>query len=411
LALLHVNLDRFKQVNDTLGHSVGDRLLKAVADRLRLCAFDDESLVRAAWPETVLLSRMGGDEFTLLLPGLTSPDAASRMARSILAAMSEAFEAEDEELFITPSIGISVFPEDGEDADTLLRNAGAATEFAKASGRNTLRFYSAELNKVSRERLAIESQLRRAIERDELVLHYQPKVHMRSGRVVAAEALLRWNHPQLGLLMPDRFVPLAEESGFIVEIGEWVIERACAQMAQWRAAGLPDLAVAVNVSRHEMVAGHVVQVIRASMQRHGIAPGQLVVELTESLLMDRVDLMSQQLRELRELGAEVSIDDFGTGFSSMNYLKRFPVDELKIDRSFVAGTPLAKADVAIVRAIIVLAHSLGMRVVAEGVEVEAQRALLDGLDCDVFQGYLCSRPVAPDDFAATVASINAASPA
>jgi diguanylate cyclase (GGDEF)-like protein len=406
LALLHINLDRFKQVNDTLGHSVGDQLLKAVAQRLKSCTRHDDDVARVERPEPALLSRMGGDEFTLLLLGLTSPESASRVARRILALMAPSFGTDGEDLFITPSIGISVFPEDGEDGDTLLRNASAATEYAKSSGRNTYRFYSAELNNASRERLTFENQLRRAIERNELVLHYQPKVDLQSDRVVGAEALLRWNHPEQGLVMPDRFIPVAEESGVIVDIGEWVIEQACAQIAEWRDAGRGNVRVAVNVSRHEMVGGGVVRATRRAMQRHAIARGQLVIELTESMLMDRVEVTSQQLRDLRELGAEVSIDDFGTGYSSMNYLKRFPVDELKIDRSFVAGMPGDKADVAIVRAIIVLAHSLGLRVVAEGVETEAQREALRELACDVFQGYLCSRPVSPQEFMVKVQSIN-----
>jgi EAL domain-containing protein (putative c-di-GMP-specific phosphodiesterase class I) len=328
------------------------------------------------------------------------------VARRILALMAPSFGTDGEDLFITPSIGISVFPEDGEDGDTLLCNASAATEYAKSSGRNTYRFYSAELNHASRERLTIENQLRRSIERNELVLHYQPKIDLQSDRVVGAEALLRWNHPELGLVMPERFIPVAEESGLIVDIGEWVIEQACAQMAEWRAAGRGNVRVAVNVSRNEMVGGGVVRATRRAMQRYGIARGQLVIELTESMLMDRIEVTSQQLRDLRELGAEVSIDDFGTGYSSMNYLKRFPVDELKIDRSFVAGMPGDKADVAIVRAIIVLAHSLGMRVVAEGVETQAQRDLLRELACDVFQGYLCSEPLLPQEFVVKVRSIN-----
>jgi EAL domain-containing protein (putative c-di-GMP-specific phosphodiesterase class I) len=252
--------------------------------------------------------------------------------------------------------------------------------------------------------LALETDLRRAIRRDELLLHYQPKVDLASGRVTGAEALLRWQHAELGLIPPDRFIPIAEESGLIVEIGEWVVHRACAQMAEWR--DLPELKIAVNVSRHEMVAGGLVDAVQQAMQRHGIAAGRLVVELTESMLMDRVDFTTRQLKALRALGVDLSIDDFGTGYSSMSYLRRFPLDELKIDRSFVAGTPADKAGTAIVQTIIALGHSLGMRVVAEGVETEEQRALLHSLGCDSFQGYLCSRPLAPEAFAARVAEIN-----
>ena len=224
--------------------------------------------------------------------------------------------------------------------------------------------------------------------------------------MVGAEALLRWNHPQLGLVPPDRFIPIAEESGLIVEIGEWVVRRACAQIAEWRAQGCDGVRMAVNVSRHEMVAGGLVHVVRDAIARHAVAPHELVLELTESMLMDRADFTRSQLESLRALGVELSIDDFGTGYSSMSYLKRFPLDELKIDRSFIAGAPADKTDVAIVRAIVVLAHSLGMRVVAEGVETEAQRALLRELRCDAFQGYLCSAPLPPQAFFDRVLQIN-----
>jgi EAL domain-containing protein (putative c-di-GMP-specific phosphodiesterase class I) len=280
---------------------------------------------------------------------------------------------------------------------------------AKGNGRNTFQFYSPQHNGASIERLALETQLRRALERKEMVLHYQPKVDLASGRVVGAEALLRWMHPRLGMVAPDRFIPLAEESGLIVDFGEWVIHSACAQMAQWRANGLGDIKVAVNVSRHEVVAGGLVRTVAEAIRRHAIQPGQLVIELTESMLMDRHEQTRRQLEELRTMGVELSIDDFGTGYSSMNYLKRFPLDELKIDKSFVSGTPEDPTNCAIVKAVIVLAHSLGMRVVAEGVEEDPQRAMLQGLGCDVFQGYLCSPPLAAAQFIDIRRDINEAS--
>jgi diguanylate cyclase len=252
----------------------------------------------------------------------------------------------------------------------------------------------------------MQTRLRRAIERNELLLHFQPKVELASGRVVGAEALLRWVNPDLGLVGPDRFIPMAEESGLIVEFGEWVLNNACAQMARWRDAGLGDIKVAINVSRHEVVAGGLVATVDAAMARHAIRPGQLVIELTESMLMDHHEQTRRQLEALRSRGVELSIDDFGTGYSSMNYLKRFPLDELKVDKSFVNGTPDDQTNSAIVKAVIVLAHSLGMRVVAEGVETEASRTMLQALGCDVFQGYLCSKPLPAPAFIALQAQIN-----
>jgi EAL domain-containing protein (putative c-di-GMP-specific phosphodiesterase class I) len=331
---------------------------------------------------------------------------AGRVARQMLGALAASFQVDGRDLFITPSIGIAVFPDDGGDDATLLRNASVATQHAKDSGRNTAQFYSAELNHVSLERLLLENQLRRAIERDELVLHYQPKIDLASGRVTGAEALLRWQHAELGLVGPARFIPIAEETGLIVEIGEWVVRKACEQIAHWRDQTGVDLRVAVNVSRHGLVSGQLESVVRDAIERWRIAPGQLVLELTESMLMDRVDSMAAKLRALRALGVDLSIDDFGTGYSSMSYLKQFPVQELKIDRSFVSGTPQDRTDHAIVRALVVLGHSLGMTVVAEGVEQEAQRAALAALACDSYQGFLCSPALPPQEFVAKLREIN-----
>ena len=401
LAMLHIGLDRFKQINDGLGHSAGDRLLEAVGQRLRSC-------VRRS--DTLLLCRLEGDQFGLLMPGMESPDVAERMARRILASMARPFQQDGQDLFVTPSIGISVYPDDGLDEATLRRNAAAAMAHAKRSGRNTFEFYSAELNSASLERLSLETQLRRAIPRGELLLHYQPKIEFASGRVVGAEALVRWMRPGVGMVPPAQFIPIAEEIGLIVEIGEWVIETVCAQMAAWRAAGLGDVKVAINVTRHDMVAGGLVRAVAGAMTRHRIERGQLVIELTESMLVDRVEQTRKQLEELRGFGVELAIDDFGTGYSSMNYLKRFPFDELKIDKSFIDGTPHDPTDCAIVKATIVLAHSMGMRAVAEGVESAAQRDLLHSLGCDSCQGFLYSKPLAAAAFQARLLEINAAVP-
>ena len=407
LALLYLNLDRFGQVNDTLGSATGDRLLAAVAARLKRHTRSDDKAARDARTDATLLSRVGGDEFAVLLPEIASPGAAERVARRILAALSYPFKVDGRDLYMTPSVGIAIYPQDGRDDEALLRNASAAMRHAKESGRNTYCFYAQELNRASMERLALETQLRRAVQRNELLLYYQPKVDVGSGRVVGAEALLRWRHPQLGMVPPDRFIPIAEEAGLIVELSEWVIDRACAQIAAWRAQGLWDgLQVAVNISRQVIVAGGLVQATRAAVERHAVRGGDLIFELTESMLIDRTDVISTQMDELRKMGIQLSIDDFGTGYSSMAYLKRFPLDELKIDRSFVANAPTDRTDLAIVRAVIVLAHTLGLRVVAEGVETEVQRALLKKLSCDVFQGYLASPPLPSDGFVARMIELN-----
>ncbi len=399
LAMLQIGLDRFKQINDSLGRGAGDRLLEAISQRLRACVRRSDAL---------LLSRLEGDQFGLLMPGIEAPDAADRMARRILASMSRPFHHEGRELFVTPSIGISVYPGDGVNAETLRRNAAAAMRHAKSNGRNTFAFYSTELNSASVERLTLETQLRRAIERNELVLYYQPKIDLATDRVVGAEALLRWLRPELGLVPPAQFIGIAEETGLIVELDEWVITTACAQMAAWRDAGLGDVKVAVNVTRHDLAAGGLIRTVGDAVSRYAIKRGQLAIELTESMLVDRVEHTRQQLEQLRRLGVEVAIDDFGTGYSSMNYLKRFPLDELKIDKSFVDGMPDGATDCAIVKALVVLAHSLGMRVVAEGVESTGQRDLLRSLGCDSYQGYLCSKPLPAAAFQARMLEINAA---
>jgi diguanylate cyclase len=339
LALLHINLDRFRLVNETMGHASGDALLAAVAQRLMGVARQQVGLLGRRAADGSFLSRLGGDEFALLLPSIDAAEAAGRVARQILAELARPITIDTRDLVVTPSIGVAVFPADGTDEATLLRNASVAMKHAKDSGRKTYQFYAQDLNSASLELLMLETQLRGAIGRHELELHYQPKVSLSTGRIIGAEALLRWRHPELGLVPPGRFIPIAEESGLIVEMGEWVLETACAQMASWRKSLGHDVKVAVNVSRHGLVSGALAQVVQAAMRRNVIAPGQLVLELTESMLMDRVDTTARKLHELRDLGVELSIDDFGTGYSSMSYLKQFPVQELKIDRSFIKDTP------------------------------------------------------------------------
>ena len=400
LAMLHLNLDRFRQINDTLGHGAGDMLLAAVAERLRQATRANHSMLGNRLGDAPFLARLGSDEFALLMPSITSPEPASRAARQVLAALARPFEIDGKDIFLTPSIGISVYPDDGQDDASLMRSAGVAMQHVKDGGRNAFEFYSEKINTVSVERLMLETHLRRAIARDELVLHYQPKTDLQTGRIVGAEALLRWQHAELGLVPPGRFIPIAEESGLIIEIGEWVIHRACAQMAQWRAEHGEEVKVAVNVARHSVVSGSLLRTTREALMRHRVPPSHLVLELTESMLMDRVESTAAKLGALRALGVDLSIDDFGTGYSSMSYLKQFPIQELKIDRSFIRDADRNPTDAAIVRALIMLGHSLGLRVVAEGVETEAQRTALQALHCDQFQGFLCSPALPPQAFIA-----------
>jgi diguanylate cyclase len=410
LALLHINLDRFRLVNETMGHGSGDALLAAVAERLHAIARLPLGQIGQRATDGSFLARLGGDEFALLLPAIESAEPAGRVARQILSALAKPIQVDGRDLVVTPSVGAAVYPDDAKDAASLMRNASVAMKHAKDSGRNSFQFYASELNSASLELLVLETQLRGAIARHELELHYQPKVSLKTGRIIGAEALARWRHPELGLVPPGRFIPIAEESGLIVEIGEWVLDTACAQMAAWRRSMGIDMKVAVNVSRHGLVSGALAQVVEAAMTRNAIAPGQLVLELTESMLMDRVDATAQKLRELRALGVELSIDDFGTGYSSMSYLKQFPVQELKIDRSFIQGTPEDRTDTAIVRTLIMLAHSLEMRVVAEGVERAEQRDTLVDLSCDCFQGFLCSPALPAAEFELKVRACQAANP-
>ena len=404
-ALLHIDLDRFKQINDTLGHRTGDKLLCAVGKVL------DSTFVNAeatGWPgnrapeSTVTLARVGGNGFAALLPNLhnlSKVDGATSIARQVLSAFSKPFQIDGREMFVTVSIGIAISPGDGEEADALLKSAEMAMYQAKKRGRNTYEFFSGEMNASSLERLTLETQLRHAVERGEFVLFYQPKVDVTTRRITGAEALIRWKHPELGIVSPAKFIPIAEETGLIVEIGQWVLRTACAQVKAWTQAGLPPLAVSVNVSTAQFKQRKVWHAVRGALERSGIMPGQLILELTESMLMENANDSIDMLNELKEIGVKISVDDFGTGYSSLSYLSRFPIDELKIDRSFVSGLPVDRNGAAIVGAIIALARELGLKTVAEGVESDEQLQFLQSRDCDKYQGYLCSRPAPPELFA------------
>ena len=380
--LCFVDLDRFKAINDTLGHAAGDELLQAMAARLR-------GMLR----ESDLVARLGGDEFVVLLDGPADVAALSGVARKLLAVVNEPLPLRGRTVWITGSCGIAMFPADGDDAQTLLKNADAAMYQAKARGKNNYQFYTAALAAQAAQLFALETDLRHAIERGELVLHYQPKFDIASGGLRGVEALVRWQHPQRGLVPPAEFIPAAEDSGLIVPLGRWVLHAACRQLGQWREAGLEAPRCAVNLSARQFTSDTLLDDVLEALALAGIAPGLLEVEITESVLMADPDRAHATLQRLHALGVHIAIDDFGTGYSSLAYLKRFPAQTLKIDRSFVRGLPDDRDDAAITQAVIALSHSLGLQVVAEGVETTAQLDFLRGLGCDAVQGYLTGRPV------------------
>jgi diguanylate cyclase (GGDEF)-like protein len=403
LAVLHVGLDRFRQINDTLGQASGDAVLKGVAERLekRAAISQEEAIPGESYRATPY--RVGGDEFTLLLTGSNAVEAAPRIGRQLLSVMADPFSLKDQDLFASCSIGIAIHPNDGEDVDTLLANAGVAMSHAKQRGGNRFEYYDESLNARSLERLSLENDLRRALARGEISLHYQPKLEIGSGRVVGAEALMRWTHPEHGLVPPDRFIPIAEEAGLINSLGEWALGEASRQSRAWEDAGIHDIRISVNVSSRQFRPGRLLETIGAALAESGVGGQALAIELTESVIMENPQETAEMLWALKEMGLSVSIDDFGTGYSSLAYLKRFPIDELKIDRSFVQGIPEDADDAAIVTAIIAMAHSLGQRVVAEGVETQAQLEFLNTLGCDEYQGYLCSKPAPADEWPALLA--------
>ena len=392
LALFFLDIDRFKNINDTLGHAVGDRVLQDAARRLT-------AAVRAS----DLVARLGGDEFVLLVEDFAAASDLTDIAEKVLAAFIPTFSIDGQELALSVSVGICTYPSGGEDAQQLVSSADIAMYRAKEQGRNRYCFYSDDLNDLSAERLALEAGLRHALLRGEIEVFYQPKVDFTSGRVNGVEALIRWRHPEKGLLMPDRFVPLAEEIGAIIPIGYWTLRRVCERARHWQELGMP-LAVAVNLSASQFHEPRLVTELAAILKATGMPAGQLELEITESMVMRDPDRAVAIMESLRKMGVRISIDDFGTGHSSLGYLKRFPVDRLKVDRSFVRDLPHNGDDVAITRAVIAMAHSLRMSVVAEGVEHQEQFDLLRAEGCDEFQGYYCARPLEEDDLIAFVAA-------
>jgi diguanylate cyclase (GGDEF)-like protein/PAS domain S-box-containing protein len=392
LALMVVDLDRFKAINDTLGHSVGDEVLIAAAKRLGECLRDTDTLCR-----------QGGDEFLILLPNLADPDASVVFLAKLMLGFLAPFQVDGKDLTMTISVGVSIYPDDGRDFDTLLKRADMAMYRAKDDGRNTYRFFNKDMNEDVQERLTIHFGLRRALEKRQFVLHYQPQVDIASGALVGAEALIRWQHPELGMVPPARFIPAAEESGLIVPIGEWVLLEACLEAARWQQAGLSGLVVAVNLSALQFKRGDIEQSVIMALQESGIDPSQLELELTESILIGDTEQVLETVMRLKQMGVKLSIDDFGTGYSSLSYLKRFKVDKLKIDQSFIRNLASDLDDEAIVRAVIQMAHSLGLRTIAEGVESKQVLDRLRLYHCDEIQGYFISRPIPAAQFLATYA--------
>lgn len=384
-AILLLDLDRFKIVNDSLGHEKGDLLLKAVAKRL-----EDNFIM-----EVYNIYRLGGDEFAIIINEISKVD---RLVKKIISLISEPFIISGHQVFITASVGIAYYPKDGEDGSSIIKNADAAMYEAKEMGKNQFIYYSRDINEEAIDLLFLENELRNAIEREEFIIHYQRQVDTSQDDTIVAEALLRWNHPTMGLIPPNKFIPLAEEIGLIVPIGEWVIRTACMQNRAWQRAGYPPIKIAVNISIRQFQRYDFVHMVEKILKETGLEARYLELEITESIAMYNIDHVMVVLNELKDLGVSVAIDDFGTGYSSFNYLKELSIDVLKIDRSFINKIPNEKKNAAIVESIISMAHNLDLRVVAEGVETQEQLLFLKKCKCNLVQGFLFNRPVPPELF-------------
>lgn len=392
VAVMFLDLDRFKTINDTLGHDAGDLLLREVSVRLRQCVREEDTV-----------ARLGGDEFTVILEQINKPEEAAIVAGKIVEALSPSILLRGQEAFVTPSIGVTIYPTDSDNFENLLKNADTAMYRAKEDGGNGYRFFTPEMNTLAAGRLQMESGLRRALEREEFVVYYQPKVDLGSNAIIGAEALLRWKHPDWGLVSPGAFIPILEETGLIEPVGEWVLKTVCSQIRAWQDADVPPLSVAVNLSGRQLQRNNLAGTIARILEETQLDPDFLELEVTESMLMHDPEYAADMLKQIRTKGVvNIDVDDFGTGYSSLSYLKRFPIDALKLDKSFVDGLPHDEEDIAISRAVIALAHSLKLRVIAEGVETEEQLSFLHDNGCDVIQGYIVSPPLPAEGFAKLV---------
>ena len=387
LAVLFLDLDRFKFVNDTLGHAAGDQLLINVAGRLKTCVRESDTI-----------ARIGGDEFTLLLPDITQAEDAAFIGRKIISALKEPYRLCDQQIHITVSLGISIYPDDGDNPEKLLMNADIAMYHAKQQMMNDCSFFNSVMNNSSLERMKLGNDLRRSLEREELIVHYQPLMDSNTGKMVCAEALVRWKHPELGLLDALQFIPLAAGIGFLMSIDRWVMTTACAQNKEWQKAGYPPFCVTVNLSAHWFHQANLVEVVSQVLRETDLSPEFLGLEITESTAMQDIEQTILTLNHLMDMGVRVLMDDFGSGYSSLNWLKKFPIQKLKIDKSFINELQKNPDDKAIVNAIVTMAHNLKMTVVAEGVETENQLSFLRSSGCDEIQGFLLGKPLPPDDF-------------
>jgi diguanylate cyclase (GGDEF)-like protein len=394
-ALHFIDLDHFKGINDVLGHSVGDRLLGKVAQNLQ-----------RAVRETDTVARLGGDEFAIVQTGIEGPEDAADLARRLIEVTAQPLDIDGKEIQATGSIGVTLFPSDGDDAEELLKNADLAMYQAKADGGKGFRFYSTDMHIVAHEISRLDAELKDAVEHEQFVLHYQPQVDARTGRIVGAEALVRWNRDGAGLVYPGAFLSRAEANGLIVPINEWVLNEACREAQRWRRAGLPPVSIAVNLSPVQFRRQNIGKLITSALRETGLEPSRLELEITESIVMENSDSIVRDLNRLRKLGVRFSIDDFGTGYSSFRYIKTFPVDRLKVDQSFISSMDQNVSDVAIVQAIIGLAHNLKLDVIAEGVETEAQRSWLVKEGIGEMQGYFFSRPLPATEFVELLRSEN-----
>ncbi len=386
LALMFIDLDGFKLINDTLGHDVGDLLLQEASARLLECVRKGDTV-----------ARLGGDEFTVIMPNLVDPRHAPLVGQRVLDALLRPFHVKEHEAFVSGSIGITIFPDDATEAGDLLKNADAAMYSAKDKGKSNFQFFTNDLNEEVNERAALKNGLNKALERNELQLHYQPKLDTKSGKIMGVEALMRWNSPELGSVSPARFIPVMEETGAVVEVGEWAIRTSCKQHKKWLEEGLPSIRVAVNLSARQLRDGLFVSIVKNVMEETGIKPDGLEIEITESMLMEDAAKAVVALGELHDMGIHIAMDDFGTGYSSLSYLKRFPIDTIKIDRSFVMDITSSPDDAEIIRTIIIMGKTLNRKVVAEGVETQDQLNMLKKYECDEIQGYFFSRPLPADD--------------